>query len=107
MIPRKQSLSDYTSPKVDNFQIFILSPLHPSGKPYLAKSEICTLVKPVGFDFHRSVHQLNYKITRAIWLIWQIAKYKLALALQGFQATYPTILVAMITKHTICYVTTH
>ena len=59
MIPLKRSLSRYTSPKVENFQIFILSPLLPSGKPYLAKSEICVLVKPVGFDFHRSVYQLN------------------------------------------------
>ena len=40
-----------------------------------------------------------YKSTRAIWLVWQIVKYKLALALQGLQATYPTILVAMITRH--------
>ena len=38
-----------------------------------------------------------YKPTRAIWLVWQIAKSKLALALQGLQATYPTILVTMIT----------
>jgi hypothetical protein len=42
-----------------------------------------------------------YKITRAIWLVWQIAKCKLALALQGLQATYPTILVTIITMHTI------
>ena len=60
MIPRKQSLIGYTSPKVENFQIFILSPLHPSGKPYLAKSEICVPVKPVSFDFHRLVHPLNW-----------------------------------------------
>ena len=49
------SLSGYTSPKVENFSIFILSPLHPSGMPYLAKSEISAPVKLVGFDFHRSV----------------------------------------------------
>jgi len=56
MIPHERSLSDYTAPKVENFQIFILNPLHPYGKPYLAKSEIYAPVKPVGFDFHRSVH---------------------------------------------------
>ena len=48
-----------------------------------------------------------YKSTRAIWLVWQIAKCKLALALQGLQATYATILVAMITRHITCNVTTH
>ena len=48
-----------------------------------------------------------YKSTRAIWLVGQIAKYKLALALRGLQATYPIILVAMITRHTTCYDTTH
>jgi hypothetical protein len=31
-----------------------------------------------------------YKITRAIWLVWQTAWYNFALALQGLQATYPT-----------------
>jgi hypothetical protein len=35
-----------------------------------------------------------------------MAKYNFALALQGLQATYATILVAMISKHTQCYVST-
>ena len=60
MIPRKWSLSGYTSPKVENFQNFILSPLHPSGKPYLAKSELSWPVKLVGINFHRLGHQLNW-----------------------------------------------
>ena len=60
MIPHKRSLSVYTSPKVENFQIFILSPLHPSGKPYLAKSEIGSPVKLVSFNFYRSDHQLSW-----------------------------------------------
>ena len=70
MIPRKQSLSVYTSHKVENFQLFILSLLHPSGKPYLVKSEIYVPVKPVGFDFHPSVHQLNWLAsTPTAWII--------------------------------------
>ena len=66
MIPHKRSLSGYTLPKVENFQIFILIPLHPLGKPYLAKSEIYVPVKLVGFDFHRSVHQLNWSVLHSI-----------------------------------------
>ena len=69
MIPRKQSLSGYTLPKVDNFQIFILSPLHPSGKPYLAKSEIRSPVKLVGFNIYRSDHLLNWLALRSVdWI---------------------------------------
>ena len=70
MILRKRSLSGYTSPKVENFQIFILNPLHPSSKNYLGKSEICIPVKSVDFDFHRLVHQLNgLASTFTAWII--------------------------------------
>ena len=56
--PRKLSLSGYTSSEVKNFQI--LSPLHPSGKPYLSKSEACRLVKLVGHPF--SLDELIVKL---------------------------------------------
>ena len=47
-----------------------LSSLHPSGKPYLAKSEIRSPDKLGGFNFHRSDYQLNWSALRSVdWII--------------------------------------
>jgi hypothetical protein len=42
------------------FLNFILSPLHPSGKSYLVKSEVYEPLELVDNNYLRSAHQLNW-----------------------------------------------
>jgi hypothetical protein len=80
--------------------------LNLSGTVYTStgnESERCGLPRWKVLKWLDGVNSLFkiYKLTRANRLVQQLAKCNFALALQGLQTTCPTILVVMISRHTI------